>query len=136
MSFERWLLWAIANDWFYNQFREVENTPKYLTKMLTVYLACNFGLFVLSPHKFKISAKKWTPLTSSYAQEHSKYFALIQWSTIICWHIMKSSVHICLSQLRFHSSIWSAVWTINTWTSSMLYHMSDKWLAWWMGQYF
>ena len=65
------------------------------------------------PHRQKIV------LTLLYSEGCNKYLALIQWSTTVYWNILKSSVHNCLSQLWFHSSIQSAIWTINTSTISM-----------------
>ena len=62
-----------------------------------------------------------------YAVGYNKSLALKQWSTIY-WNILKSSVRNCChftvpyNQQSEHSAI------------SILYHMSVKWLAGWMGE--
>ena len=72
-------------------------------------LGMQLGPLCPGPYKFKISAKndlteKNIALTLLYSEGYNKYIALIQCSTIICWNILKSSVHYCLSQLTFRST--------------------------------
>ena len=73
-------------------------------------------------------------LSLLHSEEHNKYLTIVQWPAIVYWNLLKSSVHNCLSQLSLGSPIESVIWTITTWTISISYQMSDKWLVGLMGE--
>ena len=101
--------------------------------MLTVNQACNWVLLAMIALKHKISPKndpdrvKDSTYFTIFRKIQQVFVALVQWSIVIYWNVLKSSVHDCSLQplLIFHS--------FNTSLVSILYKFSDKWVAGWMG---